>query len=634
MTSDSDPTGRGPDHRRRKGRTTTIDLTATPVRVPPAVEPTPPSEPVPDPAPSVTPDQPLSTTGTASPAGEDIFVADPPAPASETPATETETAAPAVEGAPVDGDAAASAAEASATETPAVETATTESVATEPAAAEAAPGEPVAADAAPDAAGPGTATDAATDAPTGASAAASGDAEPSPAAAATAVPTPPPTEPPARTGAAGLIAAALIGGLVALGGGAALIAGGVVRPPLPEGVATTGVVADLDRRLADVGDRLGRVEQAPPPAAAPDAALTGRVEALERAVAAVQPADPALAQRLADVEATVKTLPSGGGGTADPALAPRVDDIGARLDQVTPRLDALAADVAALRDAGAADRAALEKLAAAPAPVDPARIEALEKGASDLGARLDAVDAALADIRRSLDDRIGGLDRTLAEGLAGLKQSVGADVAALTARVDDGAAALTAATGRLDEVEKRLDAGPKGGEIAALSLAVTTLSSRIAEGAPFAADLGVVAAVAPDLPELAALQPLAEHGVDTLDALAASLPYGAVAAARPVTDGAGAVDRLLAGAKSLVNYRETGTDAADPASRALEGIRAGLAAGDAAAARAAADGLPDWAKAATADWLARLDRRVAADAAVKALTAKVLARLEAPAEGR
>ncbi|BBE73465.1 COG4223 family protein [Oharaeibacter diazotrophicus] len=627
MTSDSDPTGRGPDHRRRKGRPTTIDLTATPVRVPPAVEPS--SEPAPDPAPSVPPDQPLATAETAAPVGEDIFVADPPAPAAE---AATEAAAPAaVEGAPVDGEAAASAGEASATESPAVETAATEPVVTEtaaaePTAAEAAPAEPIAADVGSN--GPDTAE------PSEAAGAASAESEPSPAAA-TAVPTPPAAEPTARTGTAGLIAAALIGGLVALGGGAALIAGGVFRPPLPEGVATTTVVADIDRRLAEVGDRLGRIEQAPPATAAPDTALAGRVDALERSVAAVQPADPALAQRLADVEATVKTLPSGGGtGTADPALAPRVDDLGKRLEDVAPRLDTLAADVAALREAGAADRAALEKLAAAPAPVDPARIDALEKGASDLGARLDAVDAALADIRRSLDDRIGGLDRTLADGLAGVKQSVGSDMAALTARVDDGAAALTAATGRLDDVEKRLDAGPKGGEIAALSLAVTTLSSRIAEGAPFAADLGVVAAVAPDLPELAALQPLAEHGVDTIDALAAGLPYGAVAAARPVTDGAGAVDRLLAGAKSLVNYRETGADAADPASRALEGIRAGLASGDAAAARAAADGLPDWAKAATADWLARLDRRVAADAAVKALTAKVLARLEAPAEGR
>lgn len=304
-----------------------------------------------------------------------------------------------------------------------------------------------------------------------------------------------------------------------------------------------------------------------PQAAVDPAMLETRLGEVADRLAAGQTATETLAGRLAALESRE---------------TPAVDlgPVGSRLDDVTARLD----DLATRLDAA-------EKTAATRPEVDPATISAL-------------------------DDRLSGLDSRL----AGLVSSVDA----LKADSADAARRLTA-------VDERLAKAPKGGEIAALSLAVTSLSGKIDAGLPFAADLEVVAAAAPDLPGLDDLKPLADTGVPTRDRLLATLPVDAMLAHRPAEVGADWMDGLMQSAKSLVAYRETGETTADPASGAVEGIRAALQRGDAAAAREAADALPAWARPPAESWLAGLDARVRADAAVKALSARLVDRLSVPA---
>lgn len=243
----------------------------------------------------------------------------------------------------------------------------------------------------------------------------------------------------------------------------------------------------------------------------------------------------------------------------------------------------------------------------------------------------------LAPLGARIDDLAARLDT--AEKAAAAKPAVDpATVTALESRLSELASALdalkaenTATAARLSPIEERLANAPKGGEVAALSLALTSLSGKIDAGLPFATDLAVVAAAAPDLPGLDDLKALADKGVPTRDRLLSTLPVDAMLARRPVDPGKGWMDGVFDSAKSLVNYRETGPAATDPASGAVEAIRAALQRGDAAAAKAAADTLPAWARPPAESWLADLDARVRVDAGVKAITARIVDRLSVPA---
>ena len=271
------------------------------------------------------------------------------------------------------------------------------------------------------------------------------------------------------------------------------------------------------------------------------------------------------------------------------------------------------------------------------------RLSAAQAATETLGSRIASLEGReapavdLAPLATRIDDlaaRLGTAEKATAE-----KPAV--DPAAITA-LEGRLAELTTATDalkaenaalppRLAAIEERLANAPKGGEIAALSLALTSLSGKIDAGLPFAADLAMIAAAAPDLPGLADLRTHAEKGVPTRDRLLATLPVDTMLARRPVEPGKGWMDGVFDSAKSLVNYRETGPATTDPASGAVEAIRTALERGDAAAAKAAADTLPAWARPPAEAWLADLDARVRVDAGVKAISARIVDRLSVPA---
>ncbi len=338
---------------------------------------------------------------------------------------------------------------------------------------------------------------------------------------------------------------------------------------------------------------------------------------------AAKGAKPPRTDRPSQIRALLPSLGAGlvGGGVAAVlllAVLPRSGDrpepsgidpatLEARLGEVADRL---AAGQAATETLG--NR--LAALEGREAPV--VDLAPLNTRIDDLAARLDAAEKAAA-ARPDIDPQtITALDGRLTE---------------LTSAADALKADNANAAARLATIEERLTNAPKGGEIAALSLALTSLSGKIDAGLPFTTDLAMVAAAAPDLPGLDDLKALADKGVPTRDRLLATLPVDAMLARRPVEAGKGWVDGLFGSAKSLVNYRETDPATADPASGAVEAIRAALQRGDAAAAKAAADTLPAWARPPAEGWLAELDARVRADASVKALSARIVDRLSVPA---
>jgi uroporphyrinogen-III synthase len=389
-----------------------------------------------------------------------------------------------------------------------------------------------------------------------------------------------PTRDADRRGGLGTLAAAVVGGLVVLAGAAGLVATGAIPTGGGADPATSEAIRALDARVSAVD---GRLQDLPP------ADLAARLASLEAAVAE-RPAvsGPDLSGEIAALSARIDALP-----TAPAAAAVDLGPVEQRLDAVGTEIETLKAEAAA--------------------------------GAT-LTQRLDALEAAVGDLRTAVE--------TARADLSAVIGRLRSDRAAAGEAAGARDAAIAGATTRIDEIVSRLDAGPKGGEIAALSLAVTSLASRVAAGEPYAADLDLVRAAAPDAEGLDVLSEGAATGVPTVEALAARFPARAILAARlPQADGA-IVDRLFAGAKSLVNYRETDAATADPVSAGVTAIEAALAAADVSAAKAAADALPAEARAADPAWFADLDRRAAVDAVLAALTDRILTRLQAPAEGQ
>jgi hypothetical protein len=102
----------------------------------------------------------------------------------------------------------------------------------------------------------------------------------------------------------------------------------------------------FDTDLADLADRVARLESTPP-AAAPD---LSRLDALDQRLAAIEaiPADgnastAALTAKVAELEQRLASLPAGG---TDPALQQKLDDALARLTEVEAAATALSAAVA------------------------------------------------------------------------------------------------------------------------------------------------------------------------------------------------------------------------------------------------------------------------------------------------
>lgn len=462
-----------------------------------------------------------------------------------------------------------------------------------------------------------------------------------------------------RASPAGLVLAACLGGAVALGGAYALVRGGVVTLGAPDTV--TASVAALEARLAEVDTRLGTVSADDGSTARLDALEAGLAEArqaaeaagsvdvagplqrLEQALAAETAAREALGARLDEsagstattiaglteraeaaasslesLQATVEALPKEDLAPAVRTLESRAEAFGTRLGLVDGTVADLSPSVSALKSGQDELRAALQASrdeAAATAAAATERLDAIEQRL----AALDELRSADAAQVASIDDLSGRLDQASAD--------LGERIDALDGRLGDTGGTVSAIDERLAAAETVIARAPEEGEIAALSLAVTTLAGKVARGEPFTADLAAVEAGARDLPGIDGLSPFAETGVPTAAGVTESFPETEVLSSEIVAPDAEPVERLLAGAKRLVNFRSTDEAEGETLGTLVGDIRAKLAAGDLVGAKASWDRLPEPAKAASAEWEQALSARIAADGAIAALTDRIVERL-------
>lgn len=374
----------------------------------------------------------------------------------------------------------------------------------------------------------------------------------------------------------GILGGAVASGLVAAG----LVASGLL-PQHPD--------ATDERRIAGIEASIRSLVETRAQAPAADPQLVQRLAAAEAAIKTFgetpkEPSSPspdaALADRVAAAEAAAKQ--AGEQASAAAAEARRLAEAPSNAPAVglppaadTARLDALGTDIAAMRsEIGRIAEAAR----AAPADTGE-RLTALQQGQATIDQRIAEADRRLAEIARQaqeigtasqqLGQRVEQADRRLAEADQA-RQSLGQEVATLAAR------------------ENRPDADRQ----ARLLVAVDALDRAIAAGRPYRAEIEAVKAVAPEPAVLVPLEETANSGLPTVPALAARArtaldklaPLGGGGAA----SSGGLVDRLAAGARSLVKVTPAGTASPEIApGEPRADFVARLAAGDLAGAGAA-----------------------------------------------
>jgi hypothetical protein len=311
---------------------------------------------------------------------------------------------------------------------------------------------------------------------------------------------------------------------------------------------------------------IGRAPQA-------DTAQTADVEALRTEVAALR--ESAGNTDNTDYGAAIEQLRSEvaavGQNSADGAASEEVGALSARVDELGTQLQALS-----------------QQTATANPPVD----------LGPLNGRVDAVEQAVRSVEQAADQSRSATEQRLGEMQAAL-----------------------------DALGQRLEERVNDPRLA-LAITASALKAAIDRGQPFQTELDAYAAAAPNSPGIDTLRPLAESGVPTRGEIVSDLPDAAgamVAAAKPVPENPGMVARLWSSASNLVDVRPVGENIQGNEPGAIVArLEAAVKAGDFAKALAEYESLPEPAKAAGADFAAKLRARQTADDLVGTALAEAL----------
>ena len=364
--------------------------------------------------------------------------------------------------------------------------------------------------------------------------------------------------------------AGLIGGLV----GVAALAYAWSGLDLGQGAKPAPDLAALEQRLAKLEAALPAVD------AETLSALKAQLAGLEANVKEMSPELAGLADRVAQLETSLKTLAetaSEGGSIATAAA------IAQQIAEVEQRLDAKIA--ASLAEGKGASAAALEQM----------RTEIAE-----LKAKLGA----------------------LAEAELGTGDSP--DLAALAERI-----AKLEAT--LPEIVNVLNKESAGAKSAAVAIAFANLRAAVSDGRPYAAELDTTSALAPSVGDLGVLPAYAETGIPTVPELARSFATArdtALASAAAPAAGGSLVDNLMASAQSLVTIRRIDeAPSGDGPAATLARAKAALDQGELAAAVKDVETLDGAAHEAFSAWLGEARARLGADQTLTRLEGVLLVSL-------
>jgi hypothetical protein len=325
----------------------------------------------------------------------------------------------------------------------------------------------------------------------------------------------------------------------------------------------------LSARLAATDTRLAKIEER---TQAAEAKLAADRQALEARIAA-----SSLAQRIAKIEAALAALPTE--GRAQTATTADVEKLAGEASEAKAASARSERELAALKSEAAGLRQGLEAL----------------KG--------------------SLDDRLKGAAKA-------------GDLAPLLARL----AAMERDVGAVARTEGERAASSQQ---VLLTLEIANLKRAIDRGDSYASELDAVRKAAGSAVDLTALDRSSRTGVPTLGVLAQEFRHVANAAIDAENERAesSVLDRLMAGARSVVRLRKANYDADDTSVEAtLARMDAALKDGHLGEVLAQSKRLPPKAALAAEGWLHKLEARTAADRAVADLEAALKASLSPPGQ--
>lgn len=454
------------------------------------------------------------------------------------------------------------------------------------------------------------------------------------------------------------LAASIIGGAVALGAwgyGLPELNNRGLIPALP-GLGFDSGSSDLALRLAKLekqqgGDAAVKLQSTEARLAALEKSadtiaqikdLQSRLVAETKAALAASASDagmPEQLERIAAVETKLKALTEAGAG--DPN-AGRLEQLAALTGKVADLETSLATQLTALRKSVAGDVDA--RLVAATEAAEAAKsgtqridreLAGLKSEAVKTGERLVTVkadaDRAKDEIKRSQDEVTA-----LKSALEGVKSS--------TAKPADVASAVSPVSAKIATLEQDLkalaaaeDARRANAERVVLALELQNLKRALDRGQKYEAELAEVEKVAAGKLDLTAFAKFKDQGVPTVADLTKDFrgAANAVIDAETAPASGNVVDRLIAGAKSVIRVRKTDHDAADKSAEAVVArMESALKDGRLGDVIREADGLPAKSKEAASPFLEKVTARASVEQALASLESKLKTTMSgAPAEG-
>ena len=406
----------------------------------------------------------------------------------------------------------------------------------------------------------------------------------------------------------GIVVLALLGGIAALL---------YTEPQRNRSVELSGSVEALAGRVAALESR-------------PDAAKTaGQVDAVDRRAGALEGQVASLRAALAD-------------------LSKKIDEAAAKADANATKLATMAEAATQPSAAGTSQTSATAAPAAeaqGPAPASAADLSALSGKVDDLSVRVAAlpsqappaaapapppVDLGPVETRiADLDHRFDALTMTVAAlprvDLAPLQTAV-ANVASRLVPLE---AALSTPKAGDRVTEARVEGDAAEARAAPLAVVAQALIQAINAGRPFTQEVDALRGLGIEDAALAPLTANAAKGAPTDDMLKAQwaeLANAVLSAGRPPA-GTSVLDRLAAGAKSLIEVRQVGTSAGEDPAAVASRIDAALDRGDVAAALAEWSKLPEAGRSLSQGWADAAHSRLDAATAAQDLLSRAIATL-------
>jgi len=355
--------------------------------------------------------------------------------------------------------------------------------------------------------------------------------------------------------------------------------------------------------------------------------LERRVRAIETSPAsrAAIPADfaqkmTAADQRLARLEEALRKEPPA--GEAQARLTSQMKLLEDRVAKLAP-LDA--ARIAKLEDR-------VQQLSAAGVPAGREQIDREIAELKDWAARLDQ----RADALRAVGERLQSSLKAVQEDLATLKADVARELKSVV-RAQDVSRSLAPVSGKLTALEQELESLAKSeldrqanAERIVLALELGNLKRVLERGVPYSGELAEVSKVAGGKLNLAILERYRSQGVPPVTELAREfrdLAHAVIEADAEQAD-ASILDRLLAGAKSIVRIRKVSHPAGDTSVEAVVArMETAIRDGNLALVLEAAKGLSAKAREPARAWLEKVEARAAVDRAINDIDAQLKASL-------